>query len=341
LISLKKHIEADWKTMLESSLGAYRTLLAATADAAAKALPHLGSSLQQSLLNLNARLEQGVTPVVVAETREMAKEALTAWSTGTSEYIKEKAAEVKDLMLTVVKTAESLGDRDQRYAARFNRFSAQLEAIATLEDISRIRISLTESAADLKAGVSQMAEENQSAVAALRQELAVYQTRLDEAEQRASLDPLTGLVNRREVEKQVRRRIDQKRAFCMMMFDLNNFKQVNDQHGHLAGDEVLKLFSTELRGAIRSTDVAGRWGGDEFLVILDCGLVEAKNQVGRIKEWVFGNYTVKREPTPLRVHVEAAVGLIASKPDETLEEMLARADATMYKEKAGTAQNKR
>jgi len=97
----------------------------------------------------------------------------------------------------------------------------------------------------------------------------------------------------------------------VMMFDLNGFKQVNDTHGHLAGDEVLKQFATELRGAFRPLDDVGRWGGDEFIVVLDCGLEEARGHVERVQKWVFGDYTVRGEGSPRKLPVDASVGVAA------------------------------
>jgi diguanylate cyclase (GGDEF)-like protein len=63
-----------------------------------------------------------------------------------------------------------------------------------------------------------------------------------------------------------------KRPFCVVMLDLNQFKQVNDIHGHGAGDSLLTQFAGELRTNIRASDIAGRWGGDEFILLLDCDL---------------------------------------------------------------------
>ena len=77
------------------------------------------------------------------------------------------------------------------------------------------------------------------------------------------------------------------------MLDLNGFKQVNDTYGHEAGDDLLKQFSTELRSASRATDVVGRWGGDEFIVVLDGNLTEAQSHVERMQKWVFGSYTLQ------------------------------------------------
>ena len=89
-------------------------------------------------------------------------------------------------------------------------------------------------------------------VAALRTQVSTYQTKLEEAEQRASHDTLTGLDNRQGVECKIQRRIAARQPFCVVMLDLNGFKQVNDTHGHEAGDDLLKaIFDGAALGVAR------------------------------------------------------------------------------------------
>jgi diguanylate cyclase (GGDEF)-like protein len=132
----------------------------------------------------------------------------------------------------------------------------------------------------------------------------------------------------------MQRRIAAKEPFCVVMLDLNGFKQVNDTYGHQAGDDLLKQFSTELRSASRATDVVGRWGGDEFIVVLDGNLTEARSHVERMQKWVFGSYTLQTGLEGLKVEANAALGLVEWQAGEDIKEVLARADALMHKQKA-------
>ena len=128
-----------------------------------------------------------------------------------------------------------------------------MQTIADLDDLALIRSSLVRKAAELKVRVDKMAEENRKAITQLTAEVSGYETRLREAETLAAKDDLTGLLNRRSVETRIEAAIEAKRPFCVVMLDLNQFKQVNDTHGHGAGDSLLTRFAGELRTNIRAS----------------------------------------------------------------------------------------
>jgi diguanylate cyclase (GGDEF)-like protein len=180
-----------------------------------------------------------------------------------------------------------------------------------------------------------MAEENREAITVLKAEVSAYETKLREAETIASKDGLTGLFNRRCMENRIEAAIAAQRPFCVVMLDLNGFKAVNDTHGHAVGDSLLKQFSEEVRTNIRSTDIAGRWGGDEFLLLLECDLPTAKAQIERIEKWVFGEYTLAAGAgsEPLKLQVRASVGVTEWRRGTTLSQLIESADQAMYREK--------
>lgn len=95
---------------------------------------------------------------------------------------------------------------------------------------------------------------------------------LDTCEEEASTDHLTGLANRRRFERQLEREVSRtlryNRPFCLLMLDIDNFKEVNDTHGHEAGDEAIRHLALTLQAGTRGIDLAARIGGEEFAVIL-------------------------------------------------------------------------
>lgn len=179
-----------------------------------------------------------------------------------------------------------------------------------------------------------MMQEGEKTISQVRAELSVYQSRLDEAERVATHDPVTGVANRYKAERQIQLRIENSRNHSIAIFDLDHFKQTNDLYGHPAGDSLLRQFATELRSFFRSSDIVSRWGGDEFLVIVDCSPEEVHDRIDPIRKWVCGDYTIQVAGEPRKVSVLASVGVASWHPGETAAELIARADAAMYQEKS-------
>ncbi|MGE0795544.1 MAG: GGDEF domain-containing protein, partial [Acidimicrobiia bacterium] len=101
----------------------------------------------------------------------------------------------------------------------------------------------------------------------------------------ASTDPLTGMLNRRSLEEEIRPILEDRRPYAVVMADLDNFKNLNDTFGHDAGDRALRIFASSIRRALRPGDLACRHGGEEFLVVLpDCGALEAATAAERLRE---------------------------------------------------------
>lgn len=333
MISLKKLIDSNQEEMLRNMRRAYRGALEAMGNSGVQACPALGTQLQLGLWNLQQKLAEEATSRRIQETEAGVTTELTRWGAQSAAYYQRKTEEFKEIMMIMARTAEAVGDRDQRYSKRFTEFTSRLHSLATMEDLTKIRDSLVSHANELQSGVQQMAQDGEAAVAQMRCQLAQYQNKLEEAERLASVDSLTGLENRRRMEEVLERRIAKGIPFSVVVFDLNGFKQINDTYGHVAGDEVLRQFATELRSAFRALDDVGRWGGDEFIAVLDCNVEEARRQLERVRKWVFGDYTIGVEGKPRKLPVSAAAGTAAFQPGETIAAMLERADADMYKEK--------
>jgi diguanylate cyclase (GGDEF)-like protein len=222
--------------------------------------------------------------------------------------------------------------------ARFFQIAARKRNIPQNKDEKQIRIQ------DMKKGGTVLAVEDESEVrrdlaertqslSELRAEVASYRVRLKQAELREAVDPLTGLANRREIDTQIEGRISGDQAFCLAILDLNGFKRINDIHGHLAGDDLMKQFAAKLKSQVRTNDVIGRWGGDEFVIVVDAGLEEAQTRMDRIRRRIFSDYNIDSGKGTVSVILTASIGIAEWDGKESLVELLARADKTMYDEK--------
>ena len=175
-------------------------------------------------------------------------------------------------------------------------------------------------------------EANSATMALSRQLSHRLEAARAEAQAQALTDPLTGLANRRAMDTAIARCLDEPMAdFGLLHLDLDLFKQVNDSLGHAAGDAVLERVGTILRDQLRHTDIAGRVGGDEFLVLLRDGIAppELEQVAARLIAAI-------EQPVPFEgrlCHVSASVGLVASTdyPDRPgLRRLLADVDAALY-----------
>lgn len=157
-----------------------------------------------------------------------------------------------------------------------------------------------------------------------------------ELEHRASHDQLSGCLNRAATVAALERALRDRRTVTVAYIDLDRFKEVNDDLGHAAGDEVLRVAAARLRGVIRSDDVVGRVGGDEFVIICPQGVepIDLPPFVARIRNAVCGDVSFARHRIGLRASVGAAVSLPGENDAELL---LSRADAAMYLDKAASS----
>jgi diguanylate cyclase (GGDEF)-like protein len=312
------------------ALSAYRSALREMGNCSLDACPALGPALKQGLGKLEEKLSAHVSPATLEATQATVREQLQDWGQRTAGHYRQKTGEVRELLIVMARTAESAGERDQRCAGQINDVTTQLESIASLEDLAEIRLSIVKSAADLKMSLNRMAVEGKEAMDGLKAEVSRYQLKLEEAEELASRDALTGLRNRSWVESQIERRIAAGTALSVAIVDIDWFKRVNDEYGHIVGDELLQQFAKELKSASRSTDAIGRWGGDEFILLLDSGLEEATAQIDRLSVWVCGNYDLKARNGGIKLKVGASIGLAEHADGETMKELLVRADTAMY-----------
>lgn len=154
-----------------------------------------------------------------------------------------------------------------------------------------------------------------------------------ELEQLATTDPLTGMNNRKRVMSILRdhyayyRRY--KTAFSVLMLDVDHFKAVNDTYGHQAGDTVLKQVAELLKENLRNVDSAGRYGGEEFLVILaESGVDETIQAAERIRKAV-ESHTFIHEEKKIRVNISVGIGRIQEQ-DGDEQKVVGRADTALY-----------
>ena len=151
-------------------------------------------------------------------------------------------------------------------------------------------------------------------------------------------DPLTGLLNRRAMESALKREFSREKRYQRMLsvvfIDLDDFKSVNDIHGHDRGDELLKYVASQLLDISRDTDVVARFAGDEFIVILpETSAASATNLMNRLKDY-FLSHPLNTSGTSIPVSISFGVASTEDKSIENPAMLLKKADEMLYKAKA-------
>lgn len=154
---------------------------------------------------------------------------------------------------------------------------------------------------------------------------------LEKVELDAATDALTGQGNRRALDEllrqQAERYVSEGEPFSILMLDIDFFKNINDEFGHIVGDDTLRAFSQRVREYLRLGDVCARFGGEEFVVVLPKTRLEAALQVAeRLRQGVAQSPLLA---TPM-VQVTVSIGVATLGPAQTVGELLATADAAVY-----------
>lgn len=164
---------------------------------------------------------------------------------------------------------------------------------------------------------------------------------LKETQNQAITDALTGIYNRRglyqfgEIEFQRSRRIN--RPFSVIMFDIDHFKKVNDRHGHAAGDQILHELAQRCVKTSRTTDLVGRYGGEEFVILLTETNLEAARLIGERLRQTIMNLPFKTDAG--EIAITSSLGIAEATNTDTLNSLIERADSALYRAK-NTGRNK-
>jgi diguanylate cyclase len=195
-----------------------------------------------------------------------------------------------------------------------------------LQTVATDLLSATLEAQSRNQGLQQHLEET-------RQETESLRAELEQHRREALIDPLTGLFNRRAMDSHLDElmAVDTDKPLSLLMADIDHFKRINDTYGHIIGDVVIRNVAETVRKCIRGEDIAVRYGGEEFLVLLpDTPLDGALKVAESIRHRIEALRLIRRHDNFTLAPFTISLGVSVRRPDDTRESLIQRADQALY-----------
>jgi len=240
---------------------------------------------------------------------------------------------VQQSMQAVLREIQNSSTGLTNYGEQLDNFADTADGLSLPDLQSTVRniISETKSMADQSHHLNNSLKNASSEISALKE-------RLEQVESETLTDPLTGIANRKKFDKELRiaARDSEKTQskFCLIMSDIDHFKNFNDRHGHVFGDQVLKLVAQTLDSGVGKDAVAARYGGEEFGIILpNTSLHHAVRLANNLRTSVSEKKLVKRSTGADVGRVTMSFGVAQFANGESIDNLISRADTALYQAK--------
>lgn len=328
MISLRKQIEDSENSQ-------------ARARALAKALLGLISAVPRAALPANAELAahsretlEEVTEPLKGEPRVPEIDAAGAASVrqldeickSNKAAIEERDGALKEVVETVAWAVNSFKGHGERHKTTLTRIADGFEALSRVEDVGELRRRLREDVAALRETVEQMRKESEESVRRLETQVTAFQERVEQARKETGLDRLTGLGSRREADRILQKTTKREGLLSIVLFDIEGFRQINQEHGTLFGDKLLRALTHALRERYPGEGSLFRWGADEFLAIAEGSLAARRDQArGICESFAMSGYFTAEGGTKKAVSAKVACGVAQLVRGESADDWYRRA----------------
>jgi diguanylate cyclase (GGDEF)-like protein len=272
------------------------------------------------------------TSVVAAECLRVCQDYLTRART----YLLERETEFAEVIDVMHIALGKLAGEAKSFNVRLMGSSERFNRLTEIEDIRELKKQISQEVRDLNRVVVEKQKQDELNFQKLSKRIEVLQTNLNHTTEEASLDALTRVANRGSFDKAIERWIaahkESQTPFILAMCDLDNFKVINDTHGHPVGDRVLFCAAQWFGKYVRSSDFLARYGGEEFVIMLsDFALAEAEAKLTELLAQIAKcSYEYKKGDEDCSVAFTVSCGMAEFTLDETAEDLLRRADEALY-----------
>jgi diguanylate cyclase len=289
---------------------------------------------------LNQQFSSAEKPKRVGLHFERQKLKIVTFIASQNAYIQDREHELRDIIDLLTKAMANLDVENREFYQRVHDRSEKMEQITRLDDIKKMRSALQHEVAQMREIVDQKKDQDRRQVQLLSGQVVSLRQELEKATAKSLHDGLTGIYNRQAFDEALVEKIEHchimKENFSLLLLDLDDFKAINDTHGHLMGDRVLAAFAQKCRQAIRGDDFLARYGGEEFAIILaGANIRNAHSKARQICNSVStARYAISDSHNEQYLSMTVSIGVSAFKKDDTVESLIGRTDKALYKAKS-------
>ncbi len=246
--------------------------------------------------------------------------------------IKVKFDELKTLINDFAEDFESITKDNTNFSSQIKSSVLHIEKAIELDVIKEIRMKITHETGTLRKTITRKQKKDTEMIKTLSNKVKTMNDELTSAKEETMVDSLTLLYNRKAFDRKLREAFgnnsEPEKAFTLIMADIDYFKKINDDYGHIVGDEALKMVAKTIKKIFRLNDFVARYGGEEFVIMID--IIDGqyvRNVCERFRSEVETmNFKVDNETIPISI----SLGIAFYKKSDTPETLLSRADKALY-----------
>lgn len=331
-ISVIPQTQDDWKSALTELS---RTLLTLLQQYRWELAEIQSGKFLKEVEQFKEGFPEAESPIALDQARRCFYEKSVQFLKKERKYLEDREAELKSTITVLTEAIAMLSHGNEDYHDKIIKTTQTLSQISQLEDIRKLRSSLSAEINLLKNAVKEQQSKERQLQAKLSESVETLQSKLKSATNRSLRDPLTDLYNREgwdlELTEACRVATVTNNPFSVAMVDLDHFKRINDNGGHQVGDLILKKLATFFKESLGAEDFIARFGGDEFAFALSAPtLNKAQARMERLcKEIAKPTYNCPVNGKEFYLKISVSVGLSLYRVGDTLDSLVSRAEEAL------------